>query len=65
MLEETDGYALRGSAYLRHSERMFNESGKPNPNKVPVHMITAEAKSIKTVVRSTYAADLLSAIDYN
>jgi hypothetical protein len=59
--EEVDGYALRGSAYLRHSERMFDDAGKPNTDKVPVHLITAEAKSIKTVVRSTYAAELLSA----
>jgi hypothetical protein len=58
--EETDGYALRGAVYLRHFEPLYQGDGTPLAG-VSCHMLRAESRSLKTVVRSTYAAELLSA----
>jgi hypothetical protein len=58
--EETDGYALRGAVYLRHFEPLYLGDGTPTAG-VNCHMLRAESRSLKTVVRSTYAAELLSA----
>jgi hypothetical protein len=59
--EELDGYALRGAVYIRHTEPIFLETGKPVGNFVNGHILLADSRSIKTVCRSTYAAELLSA----
>ena len=59
--EELDGYALRGAAYIRHKEPLYVNDGTPVGKYVNGHIILADSRSIKTVCRSTYAAELLSA----
>ena len=56
--EEKDGYALRGSVYLRHLNPIISNTGQHSPE-THVHLLHAECKSIKTVCRSTYAAELM------
>ena len=58
--EETDGYALRGAVYIRHCEPMITPSGQKGSS-VTGHLLHVESRSIKTVCRSTYAAELLAA----
>ena len=52
--EELDGYALRGAVYIRHANKL-------EKNEVKGHLLSAESRSIKTVCRSTYAAELMAA----
>jgi len=59
--EEIDGYALRGALYVRHKEPLYWKDGTPTGNETNCHVILAESRSIKTVCRSTYAAELMSA----
>jgi len=59
--EEIDGYALRGGLYLRHTKPLYNSDGTSVGHGVDCHIILAESRSIKTVCRSTYAAELMSA----
>ena len=59
--EELDGYALRGAVYLRHTRPIYQENGQPTQEATNCHILLAESRSIKTVCRSTYAAELLSA----
>ena len=59
--EELDGYALRVALYLRHSGHLYDAPGNPSGKDVQCHVILAESRSIKTVCRSTYAAELMSA----
>jgi hypothetical protein len=59
--EELDGYALRGALYIRHKDPLYREEGTPTGNHVQGHVLLAESRSIKTVCRSTYAAELMSA----
>ena len=59
--EEHDGYALRGALYIRHTEPLYRDDGSPTEHETLGHVILADAKSIKTVCRSVYAAKLMSA----
>ena len=59
--EELDGYAFRGALYVRHRKPLYLKDGTPNTQVTTGHVILAESRSIKTVCRSTYAAELLSA----
>jgi len=59
--EELDGYALRGALHIRHTRPIYLDNGQPNKEPTPCHILLAESRSIKTVRRSTYAAELLSA----
>ena len=59
--EEIDGYALRGGLYVRHAKPVYKPDGTPVGNSIDCHVILAESRSIKTVCRSTYAAELMSA----
>ena len=59
--EEIDGYALGGGVYLRHTQPLTDNVGNPTASAVDVHLLLAESKSIKTVCRSTYAAELMAA----
>ena len=58
--EETDGYALRGAVYIRHCKPMITNEGA-KCSSVSGHLLHVESRSIKTVCRSTYAAELLAA----
>ena len=58
--EEKDGYALRGATYLRHIKPIVSDTGQISPE-TKIHLLHAECKSIKTVCRSTYAAELIAA----
>ncbi len=59
--EQVDGYALRGGLYLRHAEPIYQQDGTKVNKDINCHVILAESKSINTVSRSTYAAELMSA----
>jgi hypothetical protein len=59
--EELDGYALRGALYVRHKNPLFTADGTPTSQDHNCHVLLAESRSIKTVCRSTYAAELMSA----
>ena len=59
--EEIDGYALRGGLYVRHFKPLYKPDGTPVSTSTDCHVILAESRSIKTVCRSTYAAELMSA----
>ena len=59
--EELDGYALRGALYIRHTRLIYTGNGQHTKEQTPCHVLLAESRSIKTVCRSTYAAELLSA----
>ena len=59
--EEIDGYALRGALYVRHKSPLYNTDGTPVSQDQSCHVLLAESRSIKTVCRSTYAAELMSA----
>lgn len=59
--EEIDGYALRGAVYIRHADNAVNYDGTPSGKGIRGHVLLAESRSIKTVCRSTYAAELMSA----
>jgi hypothetical protein len=59
--EELDGYALRGALYIRHKQPLYRDDGTPIGKDTNGHVILADSRSIKTVCRSTYAAELMSA----
>ena len=59
--EEIDGYALRGALYIRRKDTLYTADGAPVGHEVNCHVLLAESRSIKTVCRSTYAAELMSA----
>ena len=59
--EELDGYALRGAAFLRHKRNFVKPDGSPVVDEIKSHVLLAESRSIETVCRSTYAAELLGA----
>ena len=59
--EELDGYALRGAVYIRHKTPLYSADGTPVSLDQNCHVLLADSRSIKTVCRSTYAAELMSA----
>jgi len=59
--EELDGYALRGALHIRHTRPIYSDNGQSIKELTPCHILLAESRSMQTVCRSTYAAELLSA----
>ena len=57
--EEKDGYAIRGATYLRHCEPIVSDQGVIS-SETKAHLLHVESRSIKTVCRSTYAAELMA-----
>jgi len=59
--KQIDGYALRGAVCLRHKQPLYTADGAPTSYDQNCHVLLADSRSIKTVCRSTYAAELMSA----
>ena len=52
---------MRCALYVRHKNPLYKADGNPIGTDTHCHVILAESRSIKTVCRSTYAAELMSA----
>ena len=52
---------MRGAAFLRHRKNFVLANGTQVAPEVNAHVLLAESRSVKTVCRSTYAAELLGA----